>query len=449
MRPQFSRRLQLLIVVAALLALSNPSHAQNESSALTHAAVVDVVAGKVVTQQTIYIRDGRIASIGSTDKIRIPANTRLVDASGLFVLPGLFNMHTHLFGTDGTKVLRPPPFKKYISTGVLGIRDLGSPLDDIIAVAKDRRSAGQPAIWFSGPIIDAPRAPNPGSFLFRYVNSEDEARNAVMDLAQSGIQFIKVHDWLPRARYLSIAQSARTQHLPLVGHVPAAVSIDDAIGAGQKSVEHLGGLTHAVLRGCSRTDDQLQKELLLRGSQENKGPAYELVMSSAYITPLLDAFDVNRCTALISRLARARVWQVPTLVLWQLWATAPLPGSDEDKSARQRLFDRYLQIVGEMYRAGVPLLAGTDEILTIEDELELLVRAGLSPAAALKTATTSAANFLGVQGTYGSIAQGHVANLILVEGNPLVDIRSLRHIKSVVLRGQQLDQTQLSETAER
>jgi len=102
-----------------------------------------------------------------------------------------------------------------------------------------------------------------------------------------------------------------------------------------------------------------------------------------------------------------------------------------------------------MYKEGVPLLAGTDEILTIQDELELLTRAGLPPAAALKAATISPAEFLGVQGTFGSVAPGRTADLILLEANPLIDIRNLRHIQSVVLRGAQLNQTQLSDAAER
>jgi len=336
---RLSISIRLIAVLATLIGPADTSSAQNQPWALTHASLVDVAAGKVVTQQTIYIRDGRIATVGPTDKSRIPANIRSVDASGLFILPGLFNMHTHLFGTG---VLRTPPLKKYVATGVLGVRDLGSPLEEIIAISRDRPSAIQPMIWFSGPIIDVPRAPGPGSFLFRYVSGEVEARNTVRGLAQRGVQFIKVHDWLPRATYFSIAESARSEHLPLVGHVPAAVSIDEAITAGQKSVEHLGGLTHAVLRRCSSADDQMQEEVLLRGSKEDKRPAYELVMSSAYIMHLLNAFDANRCQALITRLARARVWQVPTLVLWQLWATGPLPGSDEDKTARRQLFDRYL-----------------------------------------------------------------------------------------------------------
>ena len=308
-------RNRILKIQSVLLVLGVPAclAAQDSSWALTHASIIDVAAGKVINQQTVYIRNGQIVVVGATEKIQIPPSVRRVDAAGLFILPGLFNMHTHMFGAGG---LRTPPLKKYVAAGVLGVRDLGSPLEDISAIAKDRTSAIQPAIWFSGPIIDAARAPNPSSYIFRYVNTDEEARTAVLSLAQRGVDFIKVHDWLPRTIYLAIAESARNQNLPLVGHVPAAVSIDDAIVSGQKSIEHLGGLTHAVLRGCSQTDTKLQQELLLRGSKEEKGPAYQLVMSSEYITPMLNVVNWSRCAALVNRLARAKVWQVPTLVLW-------------------------------------------------------------------------------------------------------------------------------------
>ena len=194
---------------------------------------------------------------------------------------------------------------------------------------------------------------------------------------------------------MAIAENARAQGLPLVGHIPAALSVDDAIEAGQKSIEHMGGLTHGVLRGCARTDPQLHDDLLRqaasRVSSDDEFWAPSVIMSSAFLTPLLDAFDPELCAALAGRLAHADVWQAPTLVLWRAWATlATLEGSADDRSARRRLFETYRHMVG--------ILAGTDEIpgVTIHDELELLVSSGLTPAEALRTATVNGADFLGL-----------------------------------------------------
>jgi imidazolonepropionase-like amidohydrolase len=175
----------------------------------------------------------------------------------------------------------------------------------------------------------------------------------------------------------------------------------------------------------------------------DKGPAYQLLMSSAYLTPLLDTFDAGTCEAVAQRLAQAGVWQVPTLVMWRSWANAG--GTPDEQMARRRLFDLTRRVVGIMYNAGVPILAGTDEIpgATVQDELELLVDAGLPPAAALRAATSNAAEFLGVSGSYGSVTPGRAADFVLVTGNPIADIRNLRKIRSVVLHGQRIDTTQI------
>jgi len=430
--------MKILGVILGLAAIMGCAPVDNSSWALTHVSVVDVVNGRIEAEQTVHIRGDRIVSVSPTETTALPENVRRIDVSGAFVVRGLFDMHAHTF-CAGEDCGQQPKLARYVAAGVLGIRDMGSPLDAITEIAKDETSV-RPAIWFTGPILDGPRGSQDSMRLA--VENEDQARNAVMTLSRSGVHFIKVHDWLTHSAYLAIADSARSQDLPVVGHVPATVSIDDAITAGQKSVEHLGGLTHSVLRACGRTDTRLRQEVLRRGSEMNKRPAYELLMSSAYLTPLLDTFDPNLCIALAKRLGDAKVWQTPTLVLWRLWADSQeMRGSPEDKGARRRLFDTYRHIVQIMYKAGVPILAGTDEIpgTTIDDELDLLVSAGLPPIAALQATTIKAAEFLGVSDSYGSITPSHLANLVVVEGDPLTDIRNLKKIRMVVLRGQQVN----------
>ena len=288
--------------------------ADNSAWALTNVSVVDVANSRIEARQTVQIYGDRIIAVGPTDTLSISAEVRRRDASGTFVVPGLFDMHTHVLGPEGTRWW--PPLNRYVEAGVLGVRDLGSPLDAIGATASSETPI-RPTIWFSGPVLDLPRAGGPGIFLF--VQGDDQARDAVLTLARAGVQFIKVHDWLTRSMYLAIVDAARKQGLPVVGHVPVSVGIDDAARAGQKSIEHLGG-THAVLRTCAPVDPRLDEQVVKLGSDTDKGPAYRLVMSDAYLTPLLDSFDTTMCVALADRLARAKVWQVPTLVLWRSWA---------------------------------------------------------------------------------------------------------------------------------
>jgi imidazolonepropionase-like amidohydrolase len=423
----------LALIVVAFVATIGCGRTVDESPwAITNVAVVDVANGRFDVAQTIHISGGRIMAVGPTASTSLPEHVRRIDGTGQFVLPGLFDMHTHLFGTDAE--LRRPRLERRLAAGVLGVRDLGAPLDSIAALAKDQTSAS-PAVWYSGPVLDVSRTGDPG--IFHFVDDDSQARQAVSTLAGAGVQFIKVHDWMARSMYLAIAESAREHNLPLVGHVPAAVSIDDAIAAGQKSIEHLGGM-HGVLRACSREDPRRHEDVVRLGSARDKGPAYVSAMSAAYLTPLLNSFDSTLCAALAGRLAGANVWQVPTLVLWRSFGDAP--ASTGDMSARRRLFATYQRIIGIMHRAGVRILAGTDETpdASLQDELELLVGAGLSPAAALRAATTGAAEFLGVEDSHGSVATGHIANLLVLDANPLTDIRNLRRIRSVVLLGQPL-----------
>ncbi|HEY4646042.1 MAG TPA: amidohydrolase family protein [Steroidobacteraceae bacterium] len=425
-----------LLLVATVTGGACSRTADATSWALLNASVVDVIGGRVAVGQTVLVRGDRIVSIGSREETVVPRSVRQVDVAGAFIVPGLFDMHTHLFGVDKK---RQPPIERYLANGVVGIRDLGSPIDAISVLSKSQ--ARRPAIWFAGPIVNGPTAPE--FWLNRTVASEGQAREAVAAIFAHGAQFVKVHDWLSRPAYLAIVENARQHHLPVVGHVPAAISMDEAREVGQQSVEHLGGLTHAVLRTCSHGPPATQQELMRRARQPDKGPAYQYAMSSAFLTPLLDTFDEKACTALAERLARDEIWQTPNLVLWRDWANEPSRAA-EDWVARQRLLDAARRIVRIMYESGVPLLAGSDEIGNIHDELALLTDAGLPPVAALRSATVSAAAFLGVADSYGVVKAGRVATFLVVDGDPLVDIRNLRRIRSVVLRGEQFDKATIA-----
>ena len=433
-------------LVAVSLLLTIPATVGGQVSeesewVLANASVVDVINGSVVPSQTVHIRAGRIVAVEDSDVTVMSPDVRRVDASGAFVVPGLFDMHAH--------VLRHESPAGYVATGAIGVRDLGSPVGAISALEADEALRIRPTIWSSGPILDGPRTQISDNRVV--VRGEEEARHAVSTIVRSGAHFIKVHDWLSRPAYLAIAETAQARGLPLVGHLPAAVTIDEAIAAEQRSIEHLGGLTHGVLQGCTRTNLQWHQEALgqaaVRVGSDQEFWAPEVIMGTAFLTPLLDGFDAELCADLAERLARAEVWQVPTLVLWQAWAdSTTIPGSLEDRRTRRRLFDAYRHIVKIMHDAGVPVLAGVDEIAgaTIQDELELLVHAGLTPTEALRAATIRSAEFLEVDDSYGSIAPGRAADFLLIEGDPLIDIANVRRIRSVVLRGELFDRASVS-----
>lgn len=426
------------VVTAALATLA----AQGSPLALTHATIVDVVAGRARLDETVLISGNRIIAVGPS--VSIPAGARQVDVSGKFIVPGFFDMHAHAGLSAGARVdersrrtMIEGELLRRVREGVLGVRDMGAPLeavDELKRVASPDEPS-RPRIWVTGP----PLTGSGGDPAFQWaVDTPAEARQAVERLAAARVDFIKVHDWLRPQVYAEVLRAAQAKGLRVVGHIPLALTAEAVIDSGQHDIEHVGGVTHGILRSCSSA--QVAPPDSLRTAPGQEVAAYASAMSQGYLTPLLDGFDPDRCRVLIRRLAREKVWQVPTLSFWQsiaedpptLW-TGPI----------DRFVAILLRIVGMMSAEGVPIMTGLDTARgkTIADEIELLVRAGLSPAAALRAATIAPAEYLGMEQSLGTIAPGKLADLVILNGNPLDDPRSARRIHAVVANGRLLIQT--------
>jgi imidazolonepropionase-like amidohydrolase len=313
---------------------------------------------------------------------------------------------------------------------------MGSDLDPVLAM-RAATAAGRvlgPRIFAAGPILDDP----PGDWPLRLrVKTAANGRAAVRMLAKRGVDLIKVHDNTPRAAYFAIAETARRLHLRLAGHVPAAVSVDEAIAAGQHDIEHLSNLQ--LWKPCSGGE----------------------------------TYDPEACRSFFEQLAKRHVWQTPTLVAMSEVATVGTAASrvsldqltyvsDAAKKGwalNQSYFAtpavvRELQLgadVGaavtkDMAKLGVGILAGCDMMIAgfcVADELDAMVRGGMPPLVALQTATLNPARYFDRTRTLGSVAPGRAADLVLLEGNPLTDIGNVRRIRAVILAGQLLDRKAL------
>jgi imidazolonepropionase-like amidohydrolase len=316
-----------------------------------------------------------------------------------------------------------------------------------------------PRMIISGPMLDA-LLPN-GKLRFPSslaVTTPASAVAAVDSLKAQGVDFIKAQSVISHDAYLAAAAEAHKQGLPIVGHVPDKVRITEAIVAGQKSIEHLMG----SFEGCSSEEDKF-----LNGQGDLK--------------LLLASYDQKKCDALIAQLAQTQTWQVPTLawqrggtfldqrelrqdpldkyvpaywrdVTWRRFTEEMMPDLQRDPLAlRKEYFARNLQMVGAQHRAGVPFLAGTDTApgvyilpgFSLHDELANFVEAGFSPMEALQTATSNPAKFLGVENDFGSIAPGKIADVVLLNANPLDDIHNTRKIEAVIANGRLFDRASL------
>jgi imidazolonepropionase-like amidohydrolase len=448
-----------LLFILLILSISAGAQQRNvDVLALTHVTVIDMTGAAPKKDMTVLIQGDRIRTIGRTGIVRVPRNAKIISAAGQFLVPGLWDMHAHFTETERT-------FPMFIANGVLGVRNTGGKPEDLFRwreeVAKGRLVG--PRIVACGPIVDGPaivaRGPAVG------VGTPAEGRQMVQKLKQQGADFIKVYDQLPRDTYFAIIDEAKKLKIPVVGHVPVSITTIEASDAGQKSIEHLG----SILEGSSA----LESELLKWPEPQIKNEDYSVIPRNlaARGTRMLDTYDERKARQLFSHLVKNQTWQVPTLVTKRSLALIDeivrvsderlkyIPESMQRRWGPQenfllryrtpeyivynkRLFKKELQLVGDMHRAGVPFMTGTDLSIpyvfagfSVHDELALFVDAGFTPMEALQAATRNPAMYLGEIRSHGTIESGKLANLVLLEANPLENIRNTQRITGVILMG--------------
>jgi imidazolonepropionase-like amidohydrolase len=423
--------------------------------AITHVTVIDATGAPARADMTVVVTGDRITALGKTGTVPLPDGARVEDATGKFLIPGLWDMHTHVLGKEMLAL--------FVANGVTGVREMANyPL--IVFALRDQVAAGTllgPRMVAAGLIVDGPNPAWPFSIA---VANEKEGREAVQTLKKRGSDFIKVYSLLPRDAYFAVADEAKKQGLPFAGHVPLVVSVAEASDAGQKSVEHLSG----VLLACSKQQDDLRKEFLEARSKQEEVAARVLGIRAQVKS--LDSYDEKLAAALFARFVRNGTWHCPTLTVLRAFAhlddksftddarlryVSPLVkgylyrkepgGTAEEFAVRRQLYRKYLELVGGLHRAKVDLLAGTDSPnpycfpgFSLHDELELLVSAGLTPMEALQCATRNPARYLGRQKDLGTIEEGKLADLVLLEADPLADVKNTRKIAAVVVNGKWL-----------
>ncbi len=411
-----------------------------QSLVFRNVTVIDATGGLAISNTTVVTRGGLIERIAVDAEA--PAGATVIDATGKFLIPGLWDMHVHVTDFEHD-------FLTLTRWGVTGIRDMYSGYAPEV-YSPWRARPETPRIVAAG-MIDAPvRPPSPGALAVR---TEEEARLAVQVLAANRAEFIKVYSSLSREAYFALADEARRIGIAFAGHVPESVTPAEAAEAGQLSQEHLIN----VLLSCSTRDDELRAE---RAALLTDATLSVMERARRFGWPkeegLLDTYDAEKAARLFETFVDHGVWHTPTLVVSKYHAAATpetkglmmLEGLAEEQypvftSHVGALLRRYEQLVGEMHRAGVGLLAGSDAGpatgvpmgVSLHEELELLVTSGLTPMEALQSATRNPAFYFGILTLLGTVEEGKSADLVLLEANPLEDIRNTRKIRGVVVRG--------------
>jgi imidazolonepropionase-like amidohydrolase len=455
----------LLLILLIVPAAHSQSKVQQNVLAISDVTVIDATGAPATSHMTVIITGDRITAIAKVGEVSIPRNAQAIDGKGKFLIPGLWDMHVHT-------VIRSLPkfyFPLFIANGVTGVRDMAADLGLLKQLRKemDEGKLTGPRL-VGGQMVDGPIPFWPGIAIS--VSDEAGARRAVATAKDKGADFIKVYSLVPHQAYFALADEAKKRGIPFAGHVPFLVSASEASDSGQKSIEHLEGIWLA----CSAEEPQLRKTLAeaVTNAKDNDQIRTSVVrVLNETQLRALETYSPEKAAALFARFAKNGTWQAPTLVVkrsgaymddkeftndarlkylrrgiveeWKNQDDWRLKNRTPEISARSRMiYQKELDLVSEMHRAGVRMLAATDAVVwyvvpgfSLHDELELFVQAGLTPMEALQTATRNPAIYLGLSDELGTVEQGKKADLVLLDANPLESISNTKKINAVLVRG--------------
>jgi len=453
----------LVVSFHSVLHAQSTTESSEQPLVITHVTVINAAGTPLLIDRSVIISGHRISVISGAAKPSLPQAARVIDASGKFLIPGLWDMHAHFSDADYLPL--------YLVNGVTGLRIMFG--DSTSRESRKQIEAGTlvgPRMVIGSRIIDGPAPFLP---YFISVQTPDEARKAVDAEKQAAADFIKVYSFLPRDLYFAIVSESKKLGLPFVGHTPMSVSVEEASDAGQKSIEHLAGIDGSC---SSRADDfhlrsqQDLVEMIAAGKSSLAGGSHLATMGVS----ILDSYSPQRCAAVGARLKSNGTWVCPTLVIYRTMALAGEPRPFNDPNIRylppnvrsswdpqnnylfkiaeanpayaKSQFQQSLVLVSALKQAGTGIIAGTDTPspfiapgFSLADELELYVKAGVSPMDAIRTATYNPALFLGREKDLGTIEPGKLADMVLLDANPLDDIRNIRKIFALVYDGAYYD----------
>jgi imidazolonepropionase-like amidohydrolase len=434
MKPMMRIRILLFSLIVASAGLATQSRvsmrevnevakpAANQTIAIVGATLIDGRGGLPVNDSVVVVRGEKIVAAGARAAVTIPRAAALIEASSLTLLPGLIDAHFHLDGDEGLPSL-------FLSHGVTSVRDPGAWIEAYDGV----RQSGQPLprLFLAGPHLDnAPPAYPHDAFIVR---DAEETRLAVDRFVEQGASVIKVYFRLPLGLIRVAVETAHERGVPVTAHLEI-VDAADAIRAGVDGIEHVTSFGTALLP--TREAEKYRQAMLADNNARREGRYKvwsELDLNAPRVHPLL---------ALI---AQRGTFISPTLAVFEKQA-----GDKKVLATQVRAFSQMLKFVGMVKRAGGRVVVGSHSSVPYAErgwayqrELELLVASGLSPMEALVAGTMENARFFRIADRLGSIEAGQLADLILIDGDPLKDMAALRRIKRVMLNGKWVEPSRL------
>ena len=433
----------MIHLVLALLLGASLLHAPDTVIAFVNVTVIPMDRERTMPGQTVLVRGDRIVAIGPSSRTKVPAGSRKIDGRGKFLIPGLAEMHAHIPGGQMADSVVERTLFLFVSQGITTIRGmLGDPKHLELRARASRGELLSPTIYTSGPSLNGSSVPSPGV-----------ATRVVTEQKAAGYDFLKIHPGIDGEVFDTLVTTAQRVGIRFAGHVPLEVGLERALEAGYATIDHLDGYAEAMVR---------------KGSRESSKE------SQFFGLNLGEQLDESTLPLLVKATVEAGVWNVPTQVLmenlvsdesvealgkrpemryvprgtlsqWAEFKSSLLAETGSTRQSARRTMAMRRKLIKALHAGGAGLLLGSDAPqfynvpgFSTHRELQSLVAAGLTPYQALETGTRKVAMFLRSQAKTGTITVGKRADLILLQGNPLVEVGNTVRQAGVMLGGKWL-----------
>ncbi len=431
------KRIALLPLLFFLLSCTPPEgvHAQqSEAVAFVDVNVLPMDGERVREGQTVLVRGDRIASVGPVGEVEVPAGALRIDGAGRYLLPGLAEMHGHIPSPDAPQQFIDDVLFLYLANGITTVRGmLGWPGQLALRDAANRGERLAPTLYLAGP-----------SFSGQSIGSPEQAEEKVRTQVAEGWDLLKVHPGLTREEYDAMARTANELGIRFGGHVPEDVGLAHAIEMSQETFDHLDGYV-AYLDGEAGPVDEAALAEAVRLTRE----------AGAWVVPTMALWEVLYGTVDLETLrSYPELQYMPPdqVAQWVRIHEQRLGNPQLDLAVSQQVISNRMRILGALHEGGVPVLMGTDAPqqfsvpgFSLHRELERMRDAGMSPYAIIESGTVNVGRYFANEDTFGRIAVGQRADLMLVEENPLEDVTRLAGPAGVMVRGRWLSREALDE----
>ncbi len=431
-----ARLLTLLVIAIAGLTLAQSVKEQNGTkapiTAFVNVNVVPMDRERVIENQTVIVRDGRIAEIGSAGKIKVPDGATRIDGTGKYLMPGLAEMHGHIPPPNAPKAYTEAVLYLYVANGITTVRGmLGAPNQLELRDKANRGEIVSPTLYLAGP-----------SFNGNSVNSPEQAVSMVRQQKQEGWDLLKVHPGLTRDEYDAMAKTAKEVGIRFAGHIPAEVGLIHALEMGQETIDHVDGYIEYLNGEAAKVDEAKLADVVRR----TKAAGAWIVPTMALWETLIGLPDLNTLAAM-PELKYAPPQQVEQ---WKTLHKNRLNHSDFDRKKAELIATNRMRILKALHDGGVRILLGTDAPqqfsvpgFSIHREMAHMVKCGFTPYQIIQSGTKNVGDYYKGRDNFGVIETGKRADFILVDGNPLKDVAIIARRSGVMVRGRWVAESEI------